>query len=87
MVFASHYIFMDLLNLHSNNRGRLREVCELYGQRYSDDEEFQEITNLVLSAVNSHDEDALNGLEARIKELVISRRTKASDPAYVIGGL
>ena len=74
MVFASHYIFMDLLNLHNNNRGRLREVCEAYGQRYSEDEEFQEITGMVLSAVNSRDESALNGLEARIRELVISRR-------------
>ena len=76
MVSASHYIFMDLLNLHNNNRGRLREVCEVYGQRYSDDEEFQEITGMVLSAVNSRDESALNGLEARIRELVISRRNK-----------
>ena len=87
MVSASHYIFMDLLNLHSNNRGRLREVCELYGQRYSEDEEFQEITNMVRSVVNSPDGDALVGLETKLKEIIISRRNKADDPTYVIGGL
>lgn len=87
MVSASHYIFMDLLNLHNSNRGCLREVCGIYGSRYSDDEEFQEINNLVLSAINNRDDDALGGLETKLREMIAARKTKVGDPRYAIGGL
>jgi len=74
MVFASHYIFQDLLNLQEKNVERLREVCEVYGRRYSEDEEFQDIASQIMLAINSKDNGDLEGLEPKITQLIASRR-------------
>jgi len=79
MVFASHYIFGDLLNLQDKNMDRMREVCEVYGGRYTEDEEFQGIVNQIMLAINSKDNDDLDALKPKLEELALSRKLVASN--------
>jgi len=79
MVFASHYIFQDLLNLQEKNVERLREVCEVYGRRYSEDEEFQDIASQIMLTINSKNNGDLDTLKSKLEELVTSRKLVASN--------
>jgi len=82
MTLASHYIFKDVLNLLDRGRkDRLKEVCDIYRDRYREDEELLAIFGSVLKHIHSEEDIDLNVLKDRISELIASRRMDA------LGGL
>ncbi len=79
MVLASHYIFMDVLSLLERNRTeRLEEVCTGYSKRYSDDDEFQELISIILTALEDSNNGVLDELKPRIRNAIASRRIETS---------
>jgi len=79
MVLASHYIIKDVLNLlESGKKDRLEEVCNIYRNRYREDEELLDVFDSVLSHITSEVETDPETLRNKLSELVASRRMEIS---------
>ncbi|MBU4341560.1 MAG: hypothetical protein KKB24_00960 [Candidatus Altiarchaeota archaeon] len=78
MVLASHYVLKDVLNLLEREKhGRLEEVCTIYRDRYTEDEELLEVFDSILKHISSGESDP-ETLMKRLTDLISVRRMEVS---------
>ncbi len=79
MALASHYVLKDVLNLLERGRyERLEEICTIYQNRYTEDEELLELFDSILDYIDSNNKSDTEKLVKRLTSLISTRRMEIS---------